>query len=348
MTAGRVPTSRLVADLGGTNARAALAIDGFIGPGGVAEVPVRNVAEALTLFRSRMQESGSNGVTEAAIAAAGPIDGDLVTLTNGGWSFSAAALKRDLRISRISVVNDFVGVALGVPYLTGADLRKVGGGSARPDGPIAVLGAGTGLGVASLVPTAAGALVLPGEGGHVTMSPADPFEAQVIDFLRDDARRADGESWFGHVSAERVLSGPGLVNLCRAVYRLAGVACPASEPHEVTALAEQGDDLGVKTLEAFCSIMGTFAGNVALTLGATGGVYVAGGIVPRFADFFGSPLAGFRSRFESKGRFSRYLQQIPTFLITRPHPALLGLAMMGGLAPVPTQHRPVLARGYEV
>jgi glucokinase len=344
---GSPPAPRLVADLGGTNGRVVVSVDGSIPPNGVTEVPVRSADDALALFRRCMQESGAEGLTEAAIAVAGSVDGDAVKLTNGGWWFSAAALKRDLGLSRIMVVNDFVGVALCVPHLAEADLTLVGRGTAHSDGPIVVLGAGTGLGVASLMPTADGALVLPGEGGHGTISPADSFESEVIELLRDDAKRGDGENWLGHVSAERVLSGPGLVNLCRAVHRLAGVTCPASEPHEVTALAERGDGLGIRTLQAFCSMMGTFAGNLALAFGATGGIYVAGGVVPRFADFFASSRSGFRTRFESKGRLEGYLQQIPTFLITRRHPALLGLAMMGGLAPVSTRHLSVLARGYE-
>ncbi len=236
---------------------------------------------------------------------------------------------------------------MSVPHLTDVDLRQVGGGTARPDGPIAVLGAGTGLGVASLVPTAAGALVLPAEGGHGTINSANSFDAQLIDHLRDDTTRSDGETWLGHVSAERVLSGPGLMNLRRAVHRLAGATCEIGEPHEVTALAAQGNSLAIRTIEAFCSMTGTFAGNLALTLGATGGVYVGEGIVPRLANFFDSPRSGFRKSFESKGRLTNYLQQIPTFLITRQHPALLGLAMMGGLASASTQSRPVFARGYK-
>jgi len=338
--------SRLVGDLGGTNGRAAMVGDAALLPEDVMEVPVRGSAEALTLFRRCIQEAGSGPPTMAAIAVAGPIDGDTVTLTNGGWSLSAAALKHELGLTRIVFVNDFVGVALSVPHLADADVRKVGGGTARPDGPIVVLGAGTGLGVASLVPTEAGSLILPSEGGHATISTAETLETELIDLLRDDARRGDGETWLGHVSAERVLSGPGLVNLCRAVHRLAGAPCPVSQPKEVTALANRGDEFGVATLKVFCSILGTFSGNLALTLGATGGVYIAGGIVPRFADFFDSAPSGFRTRFESKGRFEGYLRQIPTFVITRRHPALLGLAKMAGLAPAPA-HLPVLARGYE-
>ena len=176
------------------------------------------------------------------------------------------------------------------------------------------------------------------------MSPADAEDARILDFLRDDDLRGDGEIWLGHVSAERILSGPGLVNLCRAIYHMEGKESPASEPKDVTRMARAGDELAIRTLRAFCAMLGTFAGNLALALGATGGVYIGGGIAPRFADLFGS--SEFRSRFERKGRFESYLKRIPTYLITHRYPALLGLARMGGLAPGPMLQRPVLARGY--
>lgn len=343
MTAGQRP-HRLVGDLGGTNARAALSVDGELDFGTVIEAEASSEAQARAVFHDCMRGASAGGPLNAAFAAAGPIEGDSVRLTNGGWSFSAAEMKRALGLSRLIVVNDFVGVALGVPFLATEDRRVLGGGTPKA-GPIAVLGAGTGLGVASLIPTAMGAVIVPGEGGHATMSPADTFEAEVLAFLRDDGRRGDGEHWGGHVSAERVLSGPGLVNLCRAVHGLADAPSPVRQPWEVTALAEQGDKLGIRTLEAFCSMLGTFAGNLALTLGSTGGVYVGGGIVPRFADFFAT--SGFRRSFERKGRFESYLREIPTFVITHRHPALLGLAKMGGLAPGPMTQRPALAVGIE-
>ncbi|MET4720732.1 glucokinase [Bradyrhizobium japonicum] len=335
---------RLVGDLGGTNARAALSADGELDLAKVIEAEASSEAQARAVFHHCMREASTGGPLDAAFAAAGLVEGDRVKLTNGGWSFSVAETKNALGLSRLVVVNDFVGVALGVPYLAEGDRRTVGGGVAK-GGPIAVVGAGTGLGVASLIPTAAGAVVVPGEGGHATMSSNNGFEADVLEFLRDDGRRGDGERWGDHVSAERVLSGPGLVNLCRAVHALANASSPAREPHEVTALAERGDKFGIRTMEAFCSMLGTFAGNLALTLGATGGVYLGGGIVPRFADFFAT--SGFRSSFERKGRFEPYLREIPTFLITHRHPALLGLARMSGLASGPMAQQPTLATGIE-
>jgi glucokinase len=346
MTANDIRGLRLVADLGGTNCRAAITIGGVLDQARVVHRPVGNAMEARQIFEECLRDMSFAGPIEAAIAAAGPIMGDRVTLTNGGWSFSVAELKRELGFSKVAVVNDFVGVAMGIPHLMPGDRRAIGGGSADPEGPIAVLGAGTGLGVASLVPTAGGALVLPGEGGHSTVSPADPSDSQIVELLRDDARRCDGQQWLGHVSAERVLSGPGLVNLCRAVHSAAGKSCPATKPQDVTKMAKCGDQLARKTLSVFCAMLGTFAGNLALTLGATGGVFIGGGIVPRFADFLVSS-SDFRSRFEQKGRFKGYLKGIPTFLVTHQYPALLGLARMGGVAAGPMLRQPVLARGYQ-
>jgi glucokinase len=344
MSTARHPSHRLVADIGGTNARAVVAIGGAIDVDRIAIRELSSARGAGDFFRQCIQDADVDGPIEAAIAVAGPVNGDWVTLTNGGWSFSTAVLKRDLGFTGVTVVNDFVGVAMGVPHLDPGDRYALGGGAADPEGPIIVLGAGTGLGVASLVPSVGGALVLPGEGGHATMSPADAEDSKIIDFLRDDELRGDGEIWHGHVSAERILSGPGLVNLCRAIHHAAGKESPASEPKDVTGMASAGDELAIKTLCTFCAMLGTFAGNLALTLGATGGVYIGGGIVPRFANSLGS--SEFRSRFEQKGRLEGYLKRIPTFLITHRYPALLGLAMMGGFAPGPMLQRPVLARGY--
>jgi glucokinase len=304
----------LTADLGATNARFAL-----IGPGGIMEPRILSCSDHETLgqaARSYLAEVGpAERPVTAAFAVASPVFGDFVKMTNNPWSFSIAALKTELQLSRLEVINDFTAQALAIPLLGPGDRRQIGRGEPRAAAPIGVLGPGTGLGMASLVPGRAGWMPLPGEGGHATMPPAEPRESRVLDLLRED---------YGHVSAERVLSGMGLSNLHRALSRLSGRESERLDAAEVTARAETGNDsVSKETVAMFCAMLGTVAGNLALTLGAFGGIYIAGGIVPRLGDRFDA--SEFRDRFEAKGRFRDYLARIPTYVITHPFPAFLGL-----------------------
>src|SRR5581483_20307 len=218
--------------------------------------------------------------------------------------------------AELRVINDFVADALALPHLTDEDRVQVGGGAPANNEPIGIIGPGSGLGVGALVPTITGFTPLHSEGGHVTMAAADAHEAAVIDLLR---RR------FDHVSAERVLSGPGLINLYAALCEVHG------EPQEQFTAAQITDartgaehPRAREATEMFCAMLGSVAGDLALTLGARGGVYIAGGIVPRLGAAFAQ--SSFRARFEAKGRFRDYLAAIPTYVITRPLPAFLGLA----------------------
>ena len=218
------------------------------------------------------------------------------------------------------MVNDFAAVARGVPHLRPDDLVQIGGGEPAPEATRAVLGPGTGLGVSGLAPsTAGGWTVLEGEGGHATMAAANRREAEVL---------AEVGREFGHVSAERVLSGPGLVNLHAALCRLDGVAPDSGlTPRDIAAAGvERRSARCRETLRLAAAMLGTFAGDLALTLGARGGVYVAGGMVPRHVQAFAA--SGFRRRFEDKGRFSAYLAAIPTWVVMHEFPALLGLASL--------------------
>lgn len=307
----------LIADIGGTNVRFALVgADGvpvnttpmrcadFKGPAEAAKAFLANAALGTQLDR-------------AAFAVACPVTGDRVDLTNSPWSFSVEAVRRDLGLDRLAVVNDFTAVALSVPHLGEGDVLKVGGGEAAPHAPIAILGPGTGLGVSTLVPTGeAGYVALPGEGGHVTMTATDEREAALLTILRKR---------FGHVSAERVLSGPGLVNLYEALATFRDEPAAYTTPDAISQRGLDGScPLCREALDTFFLMLGTVAGNLALSVGARGGVYVAGGILPRMKGEFAQ--SGFRSRFEDKGRFNAYLAPIPTFLITHPQPAFAGLA----------------------
>lgn len=299
----------LLADIGGTNARFALLERGVI-----ADVRTLPTARYPSLAEAALAYLAGRPVAAAALAVAGPVTGDEIALTNLGWSFDRAGLAAALGVDALHVVNDFAAQALSLPHLTAADLAQIGGGVAT-DGPKAILGPGTGLGVSALIPAGGGWLPLATEGGHATLPPTTPKEDAVVARLR--AR-------FGHVSAERVLSGPGLVNLYMALAEIDGTPAPLAEPDAITAAGGTGDDaLATRTVGMFCDFLGTVAGDLALSVGATGGVYIAGGIVPRL----GAEVAasGFRTRFEAKGRFAAYLRPIPTFVVTAEHPAFTGL-----------------------
>ena len=321
MAAQRAPDRRpsLLADIGGTNARFALAHAGAA-PGAVAVLPCDGFA-GLAEAAEAYLETANPPVrpARAAVAVASPVTGDEVTLTNRRWSFSVAAMRERLRLERLWVVNDFAAIARAIPHLGPGDRAAVGGGEPAPGAPVAVLGPGTGLGVSALVPDRAGGwLPLATEGGHVTLPATDAREMAVIDYLRGR---------YEHVSAERALSGPGLVNLYEALARIAGRDAETLEPSEITARALLGDDaLCVDAVALFCCFLGTVAGDLALTLGARGGVWIAGGIVPRLGDAFArSP---FRARFEAKGRFTPYMKAIPTYVVTHKYPAFPGLAAL--------------------
>jgi glucokinase len=302
-------TVALVADIGATNARFALAEDGRVDHQRTLhgrDFPAFEEALAAYCAAERVQPE------EAAIAIACPVTGDAIRFTNSPWGFGIAELSARFGFRRLLVLNDFEANALAIPHLSPGDLVPVGEGEPVAGAPAAILGPGSGLGVAGLVRAREGWIALPGEGGHATMAAVDERETAVLTKLR--AR-------FGHVSAERVLSGPGLVNLHDAIAELEGVAAERKQPAEI---AEAQDPVSLEAVDMFCAMLGTLAGNVALTLGARGGVYIAGGIVPKLGPrFLHSP---FRERFLAKGRFRDYLARIPTSVVTHPVPAFVGLA----------------------
>jgi glucokinase len=253
---------------------------------------------------------------QAVLAVASPVTGDQVTLTNHPWSFSIEGLRQQLGFRRLHVVNDFVANAAAIPLLGEKDRLQIGGGAPVSGAPVGIIGPGTGLGVGALAPSPNGVVTIAGEGGHVTMTPATAQESAILDLMR---KRYD------HVSAERLLSGPGLVNLYNTLCELAESPAAPFTPAQIVSPGIWNKDPRTREATAiFCAMLGTVAGNLALTLGARGGVYMAGGIVPRLAQFFAQ--SEFRSRFEAKGRMRGYLAAIPTYLIVRPHPELLGAA----------------------
>jgi glucokinase len=311
----------LLADVGATNARFALvgARGSFQRIRVLACEDYPSIHQAIAAYLDdELRLTDLQRVEAAALAVAGPVTGDEVALTNHPWSFSIKQLRRHLAIDRLVVVNDFTAVAVAIPYLKPSERSQIGGGKALADAPIGVLGPGSGLGISGLVPMAGEWLALSGEGGHVTMAPVTTRESAVLDRMRVR---------FDHVSAERVLSGPGLINLYNTLAEIDGIPASSYTSAQITDLGiGERDPHCREAVDMFCAMLGTIAGNLALTLGARGGIYVAGGIVPKLGAVFAK--SSFRKRFEDKGRLRPYLARIPTDVITQPFPAFVGLAAL--------------------
>ena len=306
----------LVGDVGATNARF-----GLVSPDGAVvhsstfgDADFATVGEAIRAYLAQAKPFPTPRIGCLAIAA--PVGGDDIRMTNHPWNFSVAALRSQLGFERLAIINDFTAVALALPRLGANDRMPVGAGMPVAGRPIAVLGPGSGLGASGLIPDGTRWSPLTGEGGHVTMAAVTARENAVLDWMRRH---------FDHVSAERCLSGPGLVNLYNALAALDGVAAASYTAAQITDPATAArDPLCREATAMFCAMLGTVAGDLALTLGAQGGVYIAGGIVPRLGARFIE--SGFRARFEAKGRLSDYLAAIPTYVVTHPLPAFLGCA----------------------
>ncbi|WP_313950754.1 glucokinase [Accumulibacter sp.] len=306
----------LVADIGGTRARFAL-LDHQGSPHLIRIMAVADFAGPVEAIQAYLRELGCSALRAAAIALAAPVHDEVIRLTNGSWTFSREEMKSRLGLSRLLLLNDFTALALSLPRLNANDLRQVGGGTAVPLAAKAVLGPGTGLGVSGLLFNRGHWLALAGEGGHCTLAAADEREAAILALAWRE---------LPHVSAERLLSGSGLPLLHRLVAEVDGRAAgEALTPAEIVSRALANGDVQCRAvLDTFCAMLGSMAGNLALTLGAQGGVYLGGGIIPRLGELF--DRSHFRTRFEAKGRFAAYLATIPTYVMLSPTPALLGAA----------------------
>ena len=308
---------RLVGDIGGTHARFATVLRPDSGPVATALYRCNDFTTLWEALQRYLAERAPVHPRVAALGVATAVTGDQVCLTNHSWSFSTSELQKQLGVDRLLVINDFTALALALPALPANELQQVGGGAPTAGAAIGLIGPGTGLGVSGLLPTRAGhgQIAIGGEGGHVTLSSFDSEEMPVLQWLHES---------FGHVSAECVLSGPGLENLYQAIYMLNYRRKPTLSAKRITEAALAASDKAcVKALNMFCSLLGNVAGNLALTLGARGGIYIGGGIVPRLGSWFAE--SSFRERFESKGRFSDYLRAIPTYVVqSNVSPALIG------------------------
>ncbi len=310
--------TRLLADIGATHARFALLAGGDIGR--TQSMMVADYDRIEDAIRAYLDEiPAGEKPASAALAVAGPVVGDRIVMMNSPWGFSVEAMRQHFGWSKLYVINDFAANALAVPLLSSEHLLQIGDGAKVEGAPIAVLGPGTGLGVAGLVPSPSGWIALAGEGGNVTLPALDSREAGIIDILRRQ---------YAHVSAEIVLSGPGLVNLYDALCELAGKPATPATPEHITNLYPGCDPLCREAVAIFCAMLGTFAGDVALSFGARGGVYIMGGIVPKIYEIFRH--SAFRERFEFKGRYRQYLSAVPTYVVAHPFPAFPGLKTLFG------------------
>ncbi|MDH4023374.1 MAG: glucokinase [Gammaproteobacteria bacterium] len=300
----------LVADIGGTNTRCAITSRG----GAVNHIETFRNRDFPGLDRLLASYLGTRPPAErpdeAVIAIAAPIRGDEIRMVNINWTFSVTDLARTLSLKRVIPLNDFAAQAYALPVLGARDLRQVGGGQAVDGAPKVVIGPGTGLGTAGLVHIGGRWHAITGEGGHVTMAPSDEREARIV---------ALGRERYGHCSAERLISGAGLAFLYGALN--AGMTL---SPDKVGARIAAGEPAAREALDVFFQLLGTVASNLAVTFASFGGVYIGGGITPRYLEQF--EASGFRARFEDKGRYRPYLADIPTWVITADQPALRGLA----------------------
>jgi glucokinase len=303
----------LLADIGGTNARFALLDGGTVGaplilPVGGFPTPEDAIAEALR----RLAPQG--GVTRAVLALAAPVSAEPVRLTNAPWEFASAAIADRFGFERVRLVNDFLALAHALPALGPADLVPIGQAAPQPGAPMLVLGPGTGLGMAALLPDIGRAI--PTEGGHAGLAATDPEEDAVIAALRARCGRA---------GAEEALSGRGLAMLHAILAERSGAAVPARDAAAVVGAAP-ACPVATAALGQFLALLASFAGDMALAWGAHGGVFLAGGILPRLAATL--DRAAFRARFEAKAPMEAWMRAVPLAIVTHPAPAFLGLAAL--------------------
>ncbi|WP_374650039.1 glucokinase [Dongia sp.] len=310
------PGLALVADIGGTNARFALRRPGVAGVERMKTLSARDYPDIATAITAYLDWAGAKPA-EACFAVACPAREDYIEFTNSTWRFSRYETAQRFGWTRLETINDFEALALGVPHVKAEGLHNVRRGTANPLGARAVLGPGTGFGVSGLVCDRHGGWVaLAGEGGHVGFAPQDELEIDLLRYL---------QARFGRVSCERLLSGEGLVNIYEFLTVQAGKPAERPSPAEITARGlEHGERIARDALRRFCAILGSAAGDLALILGSTGGVYIGGGIVPRLLPILLD--SRFEERFANKGRLSSLLANMPIYVILDNTLALLGAA----------------------
>jgi glucokinase len=314
----------LLGDIGGTTARFAVLSGDRLGP--IDHVAVSGHPSLTDAIGSFLGHHGDRSrVGAAVLGVAGPVGGGRCLITNSHWVADSGQLRAKFGFKSVTLINDFEAIAWALPYLGAHDVKPLGGGQAAAGEPMVVIGPGTGLGMAAMVRRGGDMTVIATEGGHATLPGTTPREDAVIAHLR--AR-------FSHVSAERALSGPGLENLHAAIAAIDNAVVASRTAAEITGHALDRSCMTSRAaVDLFCAMLGTVAGNLALTFRARGGVYLAGGIAPRLADYLAQ--SDFRARFEAKGRLREYVESIPTTIIVNPDAAFLGLKSLAQAASVP-------------
>lgn len=307
---------QLVADLGATNSRFAVAEDGRLDNTSIYPASdFRTPRAAIRHYLSEMPPR--KRPRSGALAVAAPIVGGQVRFVNIGWSFGIERLKDALGFTRLEVINDLAAQAYALPALTPGSCRRIGGGRALAGNPMLAIGPGTGLGMAGLIPAKPLPHVVAGEGGHATLAASDAESLRVLALIRDR---------YGHASAERALSGPGLTALYWALAKGRRKALPLPSPAEVARAAEtKTDPVAVAAAHLFSHLLGGYCGDMALAFGALGGVFLVGGVVPGLGRAFDA--RAFRKAFEAKGRYREYLAQVPVSIVARNDLGLKGLAV---------------------
>lgn len=319
------PDSILLGDIGGTNARFAILNCGAIGPIEYISVAgCSGVIEAIGKYLGG--RAGNMPVKQAVLGLAGAVEINRCEITNSGWIVDVPALQDAFGFQEVRLFNDFEALAWSLPHLHAADLFSLGGGPPLSRAPALLIGPGTGFGASCLLTRDGRPVVVASEAGHSTLPGTSRREDDVIELLR---RR------FGHVSIERAVSGPGLVNLYEALAAIDGAAVAKRDGTSITQAAlNDSCSFSRSAFDMFCAMLGTVAGNLALTFCARGGVYIAGGIAPRFPEYIAR--SEFRARFEAGGRYHAYLHDIPVQIILRPDATFLGLKALIAESPPPS------------
>ena len=317
----------LLADIGGTNARFALADTRSSMPlleDSIRVYPVAEFPSLSSAAKHYLLQTGAH-VHDGVFAVAGRVEGDEARITNHPWVISRIRLQEQLGLEHVELVNDFAAQSMAIPLLRADDVALVGGTPWDPqrdagDRTYAVIGPGTGLGVGALLLRGGRYFPLETEGGHVSFPPGTPEELAILQELSKQ---------FGRVSNERLISGPGLVNIHRALSEIAGEDPGPVKPVDISFRAKAGDPRSVRAVDVFCAVFGAIAGDLVLTLGAWDGVFLTGGLVPKMLEAL--QHSGFRQRFEHKGRFSPTIARVPSVAVMHPQAGLLGAAAIAGL-----------------
>lgn len=307
----------LVADIGGTNSRFAICEVGKINLIEPRKYPNADFSSLDGVIANYISEVGITP-SNACLAVAGPAHKDEIALTNIDWRFSVRDYARKFNFTHLKLTNDFTALAMSVPYLERNNISQIGGaGSAVPNMPITVLGPGTGLGVSGLLPNGDGGYIaIQGEGGNADFCPVTDEEIALYKMAR---------AKLGHVRTEDFVSGSGLTLLHELRLELNGAQPIKLKAEEIAWQAKMGEGVCRDTIFCFAGMLGSFAGNHALNIGAFGGVYIGGGVAPQLEELF--ELSPFRTRFEAKGRFKDYVSSIPTYvMLSHSRNALIGAA----------------------